>query len=353
MEPAFKRYPLEAATEILPFPRPVREPSRERSLLPALKRVLAGIDKELIIVFLLVSITAIIYYFVMEQRAFLNFFYIPVALSAYFFGKRHGTYSAFLSVLLMFLMGYFIPGSFINGARSAVYKWLDFTIWAGFLVLTAYLIGHLYEKKEAMTRELRGTYKGILTMLSIIIDSVDKQTQNHSYRVARYAEQMARGAGLPEKDVEEIRVASLLHDLGKIGISADILSKLGKLSEEERGEIRKHARRGAEVLESIGGGVLNVVPLILNHHERYDGEGYYGLKGEEIPLGAQIIAVADVYDALTTDRPYRKAYSPLEAKKEIINGSGSQFNPQVVRCFERVFPTLHDLTTHELDGKVL
>ncbi|MDA8387767.1 MAG: HD domain-containing protein, partial [Nitrospiraceae bacterium] len=248
-------------------------------IFPARQRLLR-IDKELIIVFLLVAITGFIFFFADNQRAFLNFFYLPVLLSAYFFGKKLGTYSAVLSALLIVYLAYFIPGTFLyRPGHVQFYKWLDIITWSGFLLLTGYAMGLLYEKKEQSIKELRATYKGVITMLSIIIDSVDKQTQNHSYRVSRYAEIIAREARLSEQKVEEIRMAALLHDLGKIGISSEILNKIGKLSPAERQAIEKHPERGAALVSAVGGEVKSILPLILNHHERYDGKGYYGLKG--------------------------------------------------------------------------
>jgi HD-GYP domain-containing protein (c-di-GMP phosphodiesterase class II) len=300
------------------------------------------LNQELIIVLLLVIITGIIYYSVDNQRILLHFFYLPVLLGAYFFGKNHGTYSAVLSVLIVFSMAYFIPDTFVNEetTKGALSKWTDIFIWSCFLIITGYAVGTLYEKKESFNRELHATYKGIVTMLSLVIDSVDKYTQNHSYRVSKHSEKIAKAIGLPDNEVEEIRIAALLHDLGKIGVSEEILTKIGQLSENERKEISSHTGKAEAILEPIGSRVLKILPLILNHHERYDGKGYNSLIGSDIPIGAKIIAVADVFDALTTDRPYRKALSPLEGREEIVRGVGTHFDPEIVSYFEQVFPNL-------------
>ncbi|MFQ5586867.1 MAG: HD-GYP domain-containing protein [Thermodesulfobacteriota bacterium] len=309
------------------------------------------IDKELVIVFLLVIITGMLYFFVSNQRAFLNFFYLPVLMGAYLYGKHHGTYSAVLSVVMIFTLAYFIPETFLASATpTTTSKWADIATWGGFLIITGYAMGLLYEKKEAHARELSTTYQGIITMLSLVIDSVDRYTQSHSYRVSKYAEQIARAAGLHDTDVEDIRIAALLHDLGKIGVSAEILNKIGGLSEEEMREMASHTSKAAGILEPVGGKVLKILPLILGHHERYDGKGYHALMEDSIPIGAKIIAVADVYDALTTDRPYRKALTPLEGKEEILKGAGTHFDPEIVKYFEQVFPRLETeepmLTVH-------
>ena len=304
------------------------------------------IDKELIIIFLLVVIAGFIYFFVANQRAFLNFFYLPVLLGSYFFGKKHGTYSAVLSVIMVFSMAYFVPDTFsaTNGAvNNALSKWVDIVTWGGFLLITGYAIGILYEKKEKYYKELSQTYQGIVTMLSLVVDSVDRYTQNHSYRVSKYAERMASAAHLSESETEDIRIAALLHDLGKIGVSAEILNKIGRLSEEERKEMSSHTKKAEDILDPLGGRVLSILPLIINHHERHDGNGYNSLMGDSIPIGAKIIAVADVYDALTTDRPYRKALTPLEGRDEIIKGSGTHFDPETVMYFEQIFQSLADI----------
>jgi putative nucleotidyltransferase with HDIG domain len=305
------------------------------------KKRFLRIDKELIIVFLLVIITGMLYFLVSNQRAFLNFFYLPVLMGAYLYGKQHGTYSAVLSVVMIFTLAYFIPATFeASSTASASSKWADIATWGGFLIITGYAMGLLYEKKETHARELSTTYHGIITMLSLVIDSVDRYTQSHSYRVSKYAAKIAEAAGLDDDDVEDVRIAALLHDLGKIGVSAEILNKIGGLSENEMKEMTSHTTKAAGILEPMGGKVLKILPLILGHHERYDGKGYHALMGDSIPIGAKIIAVADVYDALTTDRPYRKALSPLEGKEEILKGSGTHFDPEIVGYFDQVFSRL-------------
>jgi len=298
------------------------------------------VDKELVIILLLVSITAIIFFFVSNQRGFLNFFYLPALLGAYFYGKRYATLSAMLSIILIGVVAYAYPLTFTFEKDTELTKWLDLGTWGGFLLISGYCMGHLYEKSEMAHKEIKKTYQGIVEMLSMIIDSVDQQTQSHSYRVSIISELLAKRLGLPLMDIENIRVAALLHDLGKIGVSVEILQKVGKLSEAERSHIEEHAKHGAHVLEPVGGRVLELLPLILHHHEKYDGTGYHAMLGSTIPIGARVIAVADVYDALTTDRPYRKALTPFQAKTEIVSNSGVHFDPEVVGAFEDIFQKL-------------
>lgn len=295
------------------------------------------VDKELVIVFLLVVITGIIFFIVSNQRAFLNFFYLPVLVGAYLFGKRYATHSAIFSIILISVIAYFYPETFMYSLDSNFNKWFDILTWSGFLMITGYFMGLLYEKKESARKNIERTYKGILEMLSLMVDSVDQYTHSHSYRVSAVSAVIAEEMKYNEETIENIRLAGLLHDLGKLGVSNEILQSINKLTDDEIKHMRSHADRGAEMLVPVGGKVFEILPLIIYHHERHDGTGYHRMAGEDIPLGARVISVADVYDALISDRPYRKAFTPLKAKEEIISNANTQFDPLVVRAFESVF----------------
>lgn len=298
------------------------------------------VDKELIIIFLLVAIAGFVFFFVSNQRAFLNFFYFPVLVGAYYFGKRYAVHAAVLAIILISVIAYYYPETFVSSSDNQLFKWLDIVTWGGFLLTMGYCMGLLYERKEKASREIKTTYQGIIEMLSLLIDSVDKHTQSHSYRVSRVAERIAREMRCPEGEVENIRIAALLHDLGKLGISAEVLNKIGGLSVEEREKMKDHTKFGADVLAPVGGRVLQILPYVLLHHEKYDGSGYHSISGEGIPLGARIIAVADYYDALLSDRPYRQGLSPLNVRKDILANAGTHFDPAVIKAFDAVFDKL-------------
>ena len=315
--------------------------------IPALKKNSPGglnfnIDKELVIILLLVGLVCFIYFFVVNQRAFLNVFYLPVLLGAYFFGKRYAIVSSVFSVVIVGLLAYLAPDSFAvqTGHNAELFKWLDLITWGLFLIFTGYCMGILYEKKEESRKELQRTYNGIIEMLSLVIESADNYTQSHSHRVSMISEMIAKKMRLGEFNVETIRVAALLHDLGKVGVSEAVLRKVTELTAQERVSMRRHAWLAVNMLEPLGETIGDILPIILHHHEKFDGSGYYKTAHEDIPLGARIIAVADVYDALTTDRPYRKAFGPLQAKQEIVSNSGTHFDPQVVAAFIQIFPYL-------------
>ncbi|MFH1367612.1 MAG: PAS domain S-box protein [Elusimicrobiota bacterium] len=164
----------------------------------------------------------------------------------------------------------------------------------------------------------------------------DYQTGVHTEKTVKYATEIAVRMKLPRQDVESVKQAAILHDLGKIGISEKILLKKAKLTKEEFEEIKKHPQIAADILRPIQH-LHALIPHIIYHHERWDGKGYPNkLKGQEIPVGARIVAVADVYQALTSARPYRKAYSKKEALKMIKQEAGKQFDPKIIELFLKI-----------------
>jgi diguanylate cyclase (GGDEF)-like protein/putative nucleotidyltransferase with HDIG domain len=174
----------------------------------------------------------------------------------------------------------------------------------------------------------------LITALSLAeaLDLRDTGTARHSQTVGRYAELMAAKLGFPPDRVERVRLAGMLHDVGKIAVPDSILQKPGPLTEAEWAEMRKHSEIGAQML---GASALNDIrEWVVAHHERPDGRGYpHGLSGEDIPLEARILAVADAYEAMTADRPYRVALAPEDAREELLRGAGSQFDAAVVEAF--------------------
>ncbi len=298
---------------------------------------LLDINKEVWLVLSLVMISGLINILVASNRMVLSFYTLPTLFSAYFYGRRHATLTALASVLLVVLVLYLNPSVTPGGEPETPFTaWLEITVWAGTLLIAGYAMGTLYEHMKRNLGELRQTYNGVLVILQHVISN-DKYTHNHSYRVSIYATRIAGQMNLGDQYIEDVRAAALLHDIGKLDISREILYKASRLSEEEFEEMKKHVDKGVSLLEPIGGSLRRVLPLILAHHDNYDGTGYHPTRGQEIPLGARIIAVADAYDAMTSDRPYRKAMSPLEAKEIIEERSGKDFDPDVVVAFLSAF----------------
>lgn len=198
---------------------------------------------------------------------------------------------------------------------------------------------------------LRSTYLGTVQSLVAALEAKDPYTRGHSERVADLAEKTGRELKLNEEDLDTLRYAGILHDIGKIGTARYILRKPGKLTEAEQQRIRLHPEAGALILREVS--FLNkVVPIIFHHHERFDGNGYIdGIAGEEIPLLARILAVADSYDAMTSPRPYRQQLPKEIACQELIACSATQFDPEVVEAFLKAIkyaPPQHEVVEGQL-----
>ena len=186
---------------------------------------------------------------------------------------------------------------------------------------------------ERRRREAQDSFFQTLTTLAETIDLRDPYTAGHSRRVAAYSRLLARDLGLSENDALQIEHAALLHDIGKVGVPDAVLFKSGPLDDEERLLIRGHPVIGASLLADIPS-MCDIYPCILHHHERFDGRGYPdGLAGADIPFGARIIAVADAFDAMTTDRPYRSGLGAETAIGELRRGEGKQFDTRCVTAF--------------------
>jgi putative nucleotidyltransferase with HDIG domain len=186
---------------------------------------------------------------------------------------------------------------------------------------------------ERRRRESQAMFVQTLTTLADTIDLRDPYTAGHSKRVAAYSKLLAEDLGLTVHDVEQIESGALMHDIGKVGVPDAVLFKPGALDADERMLIRGHPVIGAGILRGLPT-MSEVVPCILHHHERVDGTGYPdGLCGEAIPLGARIIAVADAFDAMTTDRPYRRGLTVDAAVAELLAQEGTQFDRRCVLAF--------------------
>ncbi|MDQ3707497.1 MAG: HD domain-containing protein [Chloroflexota bacterium] len=201
----------------------------------------------------------------------------------------------------------------------------------------------LYEAREQALLDT-------ITALAHAIEAKDTYTINHCENITDRAVALAQALALPRQEVENIRLGSILHDVGKIGIPDAILNKPSKLTDEEYETIKQHAQIGARIVQSVGA-LQGVVPIVRHHQERYDGQGYPdGLVGEEIPIGARIIAIVDAYGAMTEDRVYRKALGHEKAINELRRNAGTQFDPRVVNAFIRILkeqPELAEIHTED------
>ncbi len=309
----------------------------ELTIQETLLKKFADVNRELWLVLSLFGLAALINFLISSHAVMLNFYVLPTIFSAYFYGRRHAVSTALASVLLIVLLAYWNSNLFsANAFALEGERWYSVIAWGGSLMLTAVAMGTLYEQDKVKLRELRETYHGVLLILRQFI-AKDQYTQNHSYRVSIFATRIAAEMGFGEERIEDVRAAALLHDIGKLDISRELLYKAARLTEEEYNEMRQHVSKGIGFLEPVGGSLRRVLPIILFHHERYDGTGYEEKVGDDIPLEARILAVADAYDAIVADRPYRKGSAPFEAKDIIEKRSGVDFDPQVVKAFLAAF----------------
>jgi len=204
-----------------------------------------------------------------------------------------------------------------------------------------------------MTDRLTETYDGTLEALVSALDARDRETKGHSFRVAAYVLSIARTLGVPEGTHEwtDMYRGALLHDVGKIGVPDFILHKPGPLTPEEWDSMKRHPNIGHDMLKEISF-LSGAASIVHAHHERFDGKGYpRGMAGDEIPIGARIFTIADAFDAMTSDRPYRKALKPEMAREEIMRHSGTQFDPQAVQAFLLVYEEMeHNALTRDHDG---
>ena len=203
------------------------------------------------------------------------------------------------------------------------------------LVILASRAAHAIENAR-LFENLQRTFRETIQGLVITLEAKDKYTSGHSRRVTEYGVTIAKALNFPPAELEKMEWAGLLHDIGKIGIRLESLNKPKKITREEHEMFKDHTVMGKQILESIHF-LRDIIPLVYHHHEWYDGSGYpEGIKGDKIPLGARVLTVADSYDAMTSDRPYRKAMSPAEAVAELSRYAGIQFDPRVVAVFTKI-----------------
>lgn len=305
---------------------------------------------EKILILSILLLVVFINYLVSYKIGFLNFFYLPIIAAGYFLGKRMAVLTAFLCILVVIAFLLFSPSSFFTPGTEKISVLVSLLAWSSFLILTSAVIGYLYEEKEERIKDLKAAYIGILEILIRYLEASDRYTKDHSVRVANISEDIARVMGLPSFERENIRVAALLHDIGKTEISMDIVRKAASLTATERELMSKHTEKGARIISLVGGVLEEAVPIVLAHHKFYFEKKDSSIEEkDEIPLGAAIIGVADSYDSMITDRPYRAGMMPWKAFEEIEKAAGRQFHPRVVKAFKEVLMTNEKYTKEKSD----
>jgi len=192
---------------------------------------------------------------------------------------------------------------------------------------------HLEEKVAEQAKKIRASFLSAITALAYALEAKDKYTSGHSQRVADIAVAIAKEMGLSPEIIDKVKLAGLLHDIGKIGVKESVLNKPGSLTDEEFQHIQEHPEIGEHILAPIADD-KEILRLVRSHHERYNGSGYPDrLRDTQIPLAARILAISDAYEAMTSERPYRKAMNDKAASAEIERGKGIQFDPEAADAF--------------------
>lgn len=259
--------------------------------------------------------------------------YLPILLAAAFFGLRGGFVVGLLMALLPLYLG---PGEETLGmgwADGSLYLLFGITVRALFEAAIVRL-----QKVEKRAHRLSEMYTKMLSSLASTVEVRDRHTQGHCERVARNALVLGRALGLGETRLEQLYWSALLLDLGKIAVPEYILLKDDALTELEYAEVKRHPEYGADLLASVSREFSPIAEIVRSHHERYDGSGYpHRLSGETIPLLSRIISIVDVFEALTSPRPYRQPMPPDKALGYVREAAGEQFDPKLVAVFERCY----------------
>ncbi len=294
----------------------------------------------LVILTILISVM-LLNYFIYSKVAFLNFYYLPVIIGGYYLGRRLAVLGAFFTILMVWV---FVLANLetylLHSTKFDLY--FNLIIWAGFLVITGWVIGQLAEKLREDLIASNNLRLEITQRLSRAAEFKDCDTGLHILRMSHIARLIADALDVDEEWAELIFHAAPMHDVGKIGIPDKILLKAGKLDPDEWEVMKSHASIGGEILSGGTSELMKMSEAIaITHHEKWDGSGYpEGLKGENIPLEGRIVAVADVLDALTSIRPYKKAWPMEKALAQIEEQSGKQFDPKVVEALKNIIPDI-------------
>jgi hypothetical protein len=305
--------------------------------LVTLLRLLTGIlmeinriARESILLLSLFLIAATVQFYAQSLPMALCFYFLPTLYSAYFFGRRHATLTAFACVFLVVLL------SFLNNLMPSHPVWslpgerlFNFAIWAGILVVAGYVMGTLYERKEAMTSDIRESFSGLLLVLQHVMEN-EKLGTGDSQRVVQASIKMGEAMGLGSDRIELLRSAVALRDLSKLGISNDILYKAANITRDEVVASFRKPRKADERTQAVGNSLRRVIPIIIAVQIVQE----QGARSVNVPIEAHILAVADAYQKLVTGDGIT-GMSPDQAEEHIFMGSGQKFDRGVVDAFAK------------------
>jgi len=287
--------------------------------------------KESILLLSLFLIAATVQFYAESLPMALCFYFLPTLYSAYYFGRRHATLTAFACVFLVVLLDFLnnlIPAHSVLTLPGE--RLFNFAIWAGILAVVGYVMGTLYERKEAMTADIRESFSGLLLVLEHVMAN-EKLGNGENQRVVQASTRMAEAMGLGSDRVELLRSAVLLRDLSKLGISNDILYKAADMSRDEVVASFRKPRKADARAQAVGNALRRVIPIIVAQQILQD----QGARSVNVPIEAHILALADAYQKLISGAA-GKSFSPHQAEQEIVAGAGQKFHAGVVEAFTKV-----------------
>ena len=292
-----------------------------------------------IVIGLLGGVVLGVFLFGGRQPLIVQLMCLVVLTMAVLFEVKGGLAAALVMSFLLFFPTLVFP-TLASTASSGVAAWSQsalFLLVGGAVGWSAKAFRRRVVETESAVDHLSDICVSLLSNLALIVEGRDKGSRGHCNRVAHNARAMGEVLGFNSKQLETLHWGALLHDLGKIAVSEAILLKPGALTEEEFGEIKRHSAYGAELLEAVSEEFEEIARVVRAHHERWDGLGYpLGLGRDAIPLMSRIVAVADVFEALTSERPYRKPLHPAQALLYLKAEAGSHFDPDIVALFEEL-----------------
>jgi hypothetical protein len=286
-------------------------------------------NPELWLLLFLVLIAAALNFLVASQPMALMFYFLPTLYSAYRFGRRHATLTAFASVVLVVLLTDLNPKMFIRQPALPIdSRWFDLTVWGGILVVCGYAMGALHERNQEGLQELKDGYDGMLVILQQFLTN-QKYGESASFRISVWATQIAESLGLDNGSIEDLRIAALLQNLNEVGISNDVLYKAANLSQEE---VEKGMRkRGKATAKSMGGSLQRAIPILVAAQQLIKT----GNTTVDATVEVQILVMAENYDLLTHGPG--KTISPAEAQEAITKNAEERYDSMIVDAFAKAF----------------
>ena len=305
---------------------------------PELLQRLLSVNKELWLILAIFVVSYLVNRAISAQRMAIMIYTLPTIFSAYVYGRRHAVMTAVFTGLVAFSLFYTNPDMIFSVEVSTSDKWFELASWAGMLVIIAYAMGSLYEAQNRSISELRKTYHGLLTMVQHTV-SRDQQAQSHSFRVSVYASKIAQQLGFDVERCEDVRLAALLHDIGGSETNRIVLTKALELTGNQSVRTNNWIfwKESNDRLEDENWNLRRILPIVLEHYDRFHGAERNLTSRKDLPIEARILIVADVFDSLTIDRPYRRSLSIEEALKCIQKQSGTGFDPEVVQALHDSF----------------